>query len=179
MDDDAALLARSRQDPAAFGAFYERHERAVFAYHYRRARDVELAADLTAETFAAALLSAPRFRPGPAPPVAWLFGIARNVLGRSAARRQVESRARRRLGMPPLMLEDGTLDALERLHARGVLGDALDHLPADQAAAVRARIVDERDYGDIAAELRTSEAVVRQRVSRGLTALRQKLEKTS
>jgi RNA polymerase sigma-70 factor (ECF subfamily) len=175
-DPDPDLLARSRRDPEAFGTFYARHERAVFAYHYRRVRDVELAADLTAETFAAALWSAPRFARGPQPAIAWLLGIARNVLGRSAERRRVESRARRRLGMPVLVLDDGMLEALERVHAGSVVGDALDHLPPDQAAAVRARIVDERDYGDIAAEMQTSEAVIRQRVSRGLGALRRSLE---
>ena len=53
---------------------------------------------------------------------------------------------------------------------------ALTYLPADQAEAVRARIVDEREYEDIARELRTSEAVVRKRVSRGLGALRRQVE---
>jgi RNA polymerase sigma-70 factor (ECF subfamily) len=39
---------------------------------------------------------------------------------------------------------------------------------------VRGRIVDERQYADLAAEWTCSEAVVRQRVSRGLTALRKR-----
>ncbi len=69
--------------------------------------------------------------------------------------------------MPPLVLEDETLAALDRIHAGQLLDNALAYLPADQAEAVRARIVDEREYEDIARELRTSEAVVRKRVSRG------------
>jgi RNA polymerase sigma-70 factor (ECF subfamily) len=176
MRSDEHLLASTRRDPRAFGEFYARHERAVFRYLYRRVGDAELAADLSAECFAAALLSSERFRPGEAPAVAWLFGIARNVLGRSLARRRVESRARAKLGMPALMLEDDTLAALERIHAGQVLEHALAYLPADQAQAVQARIVDERDYDDIARELRTSEAVVRKRVSRGLRALRRHVE---
>ncbi len=39
-----------------------------------------------------------------------------------------------------------------------------------------ARIVDERSYADIAAVMRTSQSVVRQRVSRGLAALRDQAE---
>lgn len=163
--------------PQAFGEFYARHERAVFRYFYRRVADAEVAADLTAECFAAALLGARRFRSEDgAPAVAWLFGIARNVLRRSAQQRQVDSRARARLGMPPLVLEEETLDALERIHAGQLMQQALSYLPADQAEAVRARIVDEREYEDIARELRTSEAVVRKRVSRGLSALRRRVE---
>ena len=55
MDDDQ-LLARSARDPEAFGVFYERHERLILGYFVRRLRDPELAADLAAETFAAALM---------------------------------------------------------------------------------------------------------------------------
>jgi RNA polymerase sigma-70 factor (ECF subfamily) len=175
MVSDDELLTRTRRDALAFGEFYARHERAVFRYFYRRTADVELAADLSAECFAAALLSCERFRPGRAPAVAWLFGIARNVLGRSAQRRRVESRAREKLGMPPLVLEDDTVTALERIHAGQLLDDALAYLPADQRQAVHARIVDEREYAEIARELQVSEAVVRKRVSRGLDTLRRQV----
>jgi RNA polymerase sigma factor (sigma-70 family) len=173
---DDELLTSTRRDASAFGLFYARHERIVFAYFHRRTRDVELAADLSAETFAAALYASRRFRPGPEPAIAWLFGIARNVLSRSLERQRVEQRARKRMRMNPIVIEDGTLEALERLYAGDVLAGALDALPADQADAVRARIVHELGYDEIAAGLETSEAVVRKRVSRGLAQLRESLE---
>jgi RNA polymerase sigma factor (sigma-70 family) len=178
MDDgDGQLLVATAHDPRAFGEFYARHERAVFRYFYRRVQDPEVAADLCAECFAAALLGAGRFRDGDAPAVAWLFGIARNVLRRSAERRRVESRARARLRIAPLELDDDTLATLERIHAGQLMENALGYLPVEQAQAVLARIVDEREYADIALELRTSEAVVRKRVSRGLGSLRRHLER--
>src|SRR5262245_10352940 len=149
MDVDEQLLAATARDPEAFGQFYSRHEDAVFRYFFRRVQDVEVAADLTAECFAAALLAAHRFRSGGPPAVAWLFGIARNVLRRSAERRRVESRARARLRMGPLVLEDETLATLERIHAGQLMENALAYLPEDQAQAVWARIVDEREYEDI------------------------------
>jgi RNA polymerase sigma-70 factor (ECF subfamily) len=175
MDADEQLLARAKRDPRAFGDFYARHERAVFRYFYRRVQDAEVAADLSAECFAAALLATDRFRSGDTPAVAWLFGIARNVLRRSAERRRVESRARKRLRMAPLVLEDDTLAALDRLHAGQLMESAMAHLSPEQAQAVLARIVDEREYEDIARELKTSEAVVRKRVSRGLSTLRRRV----
>lgn len=49
-------------------------------------------------------------------------------------------------------------------------------LPIDQQTPVRARILDELSYGEIAAQLQTSELVIRKRVSRGLAALRERLE---
>src|SRR3954454_4443712 len=140
MDDDGQLLLATANDPRAFGKFYERHEQAVFVYFYRRVQDVEVAADLSAECFAAALLAAERFHAGDPPAVAWLLGVARNVLRRSAERRRVESRARARLRMAPLVLEDETLAMLERVHGGQLMGNGLFYLAEDQARAVWARI---------------------------------------
>jgi RNA polymerase sigma-70 factor (ECF subfamily) len=51
----------------------------------------------------------------------------------------------------------------------------LEDLPPEQAVAVRARVVDGRAYAELAAAAGTSEAAARQRVSRGLAALRARL----
>jgi RNA polymerase sigma factor (sigma-70 family) len=171
MDDDALLIA-TRHDPEAFGAFYRRHERSVFAYFRRRVPESDLAADLTAETFAAALLASRRYKADGRPAVGWLFGIARNTLGRSLERRRVDDRARRRLGMPRIELDDDQLEALDRIGSDARVADLLSLLPPDEASAVRARVIDEEAYPDIASRLRCSEQVARKRVSRGLARLR-------
>jgi RNA polymerase sigma factor (sigma-70 family) len=179
---DDELLAEVRPGHAgpAFAAFYERHERAVLAYFRRRVPAGDAAADLAAETFAQALVSRGSYRPQPGgSAIAWLFGIAAHVLGRSVRRGRVEDRARRRLKLPPLALDDEQLRAIERLDAEAAVRDALDILPPDQRAAVQARVVDDAAYPDIAARLQCSEAVARKRVSRGLSALRRHLEEPS
>jgi len=53
--------------------------------------------------------------------------------------------------------------------------DLVDGIPDRQRAAVRARVVDESSYAEIADRLNCSELVVRQRVSRGLSRLRDEL----
>src|SRR5215211_2401267 len=169
-EPDERLLATARGQPAAFGAFYRRHEDRVLGYFLARVGDPEVAADLTAETFAAALASAHRFRRRKEPAAAWLFGIARNNLALSRRRGRVEARARRRLGMAPLVLTDEAIERIADLDRTAL--SLVDELPADQREAVRARVIDERDYGEIALDLRCSEAVVRKRVSRGLGKLR-------
>jgi RNA polymerase sigma-70 factor (ECF subfamily) len=169
---DDELLGWTPGDPDAFGAFYRRHEDAVLRYMVSRVREGELAADLTAETFAAALISAPSFRPRPEPATAWLFGIARNVLRSSFERRRVDDRARRRLGMPPLQLSDEDVSGIEALLSDVAARQMLEELPEDQAGAIEARFLDDASYEDIARRLRCSEAVVRKRVSRGLATLR-------
>ena len=75
---DAELLRLSRSGEEPFAVFYRRYERLVVGWLMRRTGRPELAADLTAELFAAAYLAAPKFRDGPEPAGAWLLGIARN-----------------------------------------------------------------------------------------------------
>ena len=128
--------------------------------------------------FAAALAGAHRYRPGGPTAAPWLFTIAQNTLTGSIRRGRVEARARRRIGIREAV-EYGT-DELERIEAVASQSDwatrLLAALPSDQREAVQARIVDERSYADIARELKTSELVVRKRVSRGLATLREQVE---
>jgi DNA-directed RNA polymerase specialized sigma24 family protein len=53
-----------------------------------------------------------------------------------------------------------------------VLADLKAALPADQFQALTARVLDGRDYVDIAGELECSPSVVRKRVSRAMAYLR-------
>jgi RNA polymerase sigma-70 factor (ECF subfamily) len=173
---DEELLAATRRDPEAFGAFYRRHEKAMLVFFLRRTGRADLAADLTAEVFAGALCSSRRFRPGATPAVGWLYGIAKNKLASSKSRGKVEEGARRRLPLEPLRLTDEAIERVEELTdaARDAarLTDLLASLPPDQREAVRSHILEERDYEEMASELECSKAVIRQRVSRGLRALR-------
>ncbi len=174
---DSELLAMSRSEPDAFAAFYDRYEHSVAGYFARRTGDPELAADLSAEVFAAALGASRRYKPQTPSAAGWLFTIAHNTLMKSLRRGRVEAVARRRLGVEPIELAPAELEQVANVASSGGwVIDLLDRLPPLQREAVRARIVDERSYPDIAGELQTSELVVRKRVSRGLSKLRAELE---
>ena len=130
----------------------------------------EEAFDLAAETFAAALASVPRFEPGPEPPQAWLFAIARNKLSEALRASRIQDEARRALEMQPIALDDEATELIEAM-ASGPAVELLDTLTAEQREAIKAHHLEDRDYAEIAADLRCSESVVRKRVSRGLAAL--------
>ena len=171
---DNELLASTRREPSAFGVFYERHERAVFRYHRRRTQDTELAADLTAETFAAALVARRRFRRARTPAVAWLFGIAQHKLADYRRRGAAEDRMQRRLGIERPRVAEEDVELIDML-GRDAAWQLIDELPPDQREAVRKHVLEDRAYGEIAIDSGTSEAVVRKRVSRGLGALRSRM----
>jgi RNA polymerase sigma factor (sigma-70 family) len=164
------------RDPQAFGALYRAHAVPLTAYFLRRTGDAETAADLTAETFAAALDGAARFDPARGAPVGWLYGIARHQLALWRRRGHVEDRARRRLGMERLEPTPAALERLveaaEREATAIAVRRALEQLPDEQRDAVTARVVDGAAYEDIATTSGATAPAARQRVSRALTRLR-------
>jgi RNA polymerase sigma-70 factor, ECF subfamily len=168
---DAELIHAAESDPGAFGELYRRHASTVHGWFRRRLEWA--AADLTAEAFAQAWLSRRSFRDeadGSALP--WLLGIARNVARESARRNGVETRARRRLGLPTdLAAEDGYAAVEERLSPSLALSDALETLPEHERAALELRVVDELPYTDVADRLGVRPAAARLRVSRALRRL--------
>lgn len=172
MPSDEDLLLSG--DPEDFGRFYDRYVDMLLGYFARRVNHPEVAADLTAETFAAALVARRRFQRSATPAVAWLFGIAQHKLTDYRRRGAAEDRMRRRLGIEQVAVGEEDAEMIAML-GRDAAWQLIDELPPEQREAVRAHVLDDRPYGEIAVAADTSEAVVRKRVSRGLGALRARM----
>lgn len=155
--------------------FYERHVDDVLRFFVRRTGCAQTAADLTSETFAAALVARRRYVDTGAPGRAWLFKIAQRQLNRFVRRAQVSERARRRTGIERLELSPEDIDRVERMvdlrPLAEALHDAVQSLPVSQAAALHLRVGEGLPYGEVAALLGCTEGAARVRVSRGLSAL--------
>ena len=176
---DEELLRDPSGDPEGFGLFYRRQERAVLGFFVRTTGRGDLALDLTAETFARALESHRDYDPGRGQARSWLLGIARHVLAGSLARGRVEASARSRRGMASLTLADRLVASIEETEYDVDDGEVerwLSALTPEQRVAVRGRVIDESSYRELAGELECSEAVVRQRVHRGLSLIRKGME---
>lgn len=175
---DERLLAATRAgDAEAFGAFFARHSRTVLTYARRRVGGAELAADLMAETFAAALIAV---HDGRAKKVsdgaAWLCGIARFKIIDSYREARGQESARQRLGLQRIVPDEDDLLAIDRLAgADAPLHAALATLSEQERAAVLERVVLDLDYSEIADRTDISQTTVRKRVSRGLTRLREQM----
>lgn len=166
--DSSDDLLLTSDDPEAFGIFYARHRAGVQAFFARRVGH-DRAADLTAETFAAALVARRRFVPSDTPAAGWLYVIAGRRLIDCRRRDAVEMRTREALTAETALIRaTAVTPSAENDLAAGLLR----HLPPDQRDALRARFQEDRAYDEIAAHAGTSAASVRQRVSRGLSALR-------
>lgn len=115
---DLQLLSRARSDASAFGVFYDRFERACWrsscarpvARSWRRTSRRRCSPRHWPQLTASGRSWAAR---------AWLFGIARHELADAWRRGQVEDRARKRLGLAPLVLADAELERIEARQQRG------------------------------------------------------------
>ena len=172
---DRDLLRRTRSgDAEAFGLFYREHRGAVLAFLRVRVRSAELAADLMAESFVRALVAVhDHQRELPVVPIAWLVTIARNVVIDSIRQGEVDNATRKRLAIEPLEFSDGDLAEVGREAVEANLIAVVRRaLPEEEFEAFRARILEDREYADIAHELQLSQSVVRKRVSRARARLR-------
>jgi RNA polymerase sigma-70 factor (ECF subfamily) len=178
---DVELIARSWTDPEAFGEVYERHAEEFLGYFARRTLDPEAAAELVAETFAEAFASRRRFRDQGLGATGWLYGIARHQLSRFFRRGSVDSRARRKLGMPEREVSPEDYDRIEELvdfeQVGRAIGQAFSVLSEEQREALTLRVVEGRPYREVAETLRCTEETARARVSRGLKRLATTIER--
>lgn len=178
IDSDAALIARSVQDPAAFTEIFHRHWPAIHRFCTSRAGSP--GEDLAAETFHVAFDQRARFDPRQSGAGPWLYGIATNLLRRFFRTTARGERAVARLdpdGMP-----DPSEDALGRVEAQRLGSDlaaALGALSAGDREALLLLAWAQLTYEEIATALDIPIGTVRSRIHRARTAMRAALSTTS
>ncbi|MEZ4500302.1 MAG: sigma-70 family RNA polymerase sigma factor [Thermomicrobiales bacterium] len=82
---DAELVDAARQDPGVFAALFDRYWDSIFGFCYLRLGDWHEAEDTASQVFFNAMSSLSRFESQGTEDTfrAWLFGIARNLVGTS------------------------------------------------------------------------------------------------
>jgi RNA polymerase sigma-70 factor (ECF subfamily) len=165
--DERLQVEAARQDPARFAELYEDNFERVYAYVARRVGNREEAQDVTADVFHQALAGLPRFEWRGLPFVAWLLGIAANVLSdrwqRTSAHQEAVNDDLEQIGLD---------DDIEQ---RAMLYQLVDTLPDDQRRVIIRRFVSQKSLREIATELGRSEGAVKQLQLRALQNLRERI----
>ena len=167
---DADWVARSRAEPTAFGALYDRHRLAVARYVARRV-GLEAAEDLTAEVFVRGFRGRERCRCENGSALPWLLGVANHVI---ADHRRAE---RRRLAA----LEQLARDERELVeHSDGALAPellgALRRMPTVERDALLLVVWGELSYEEAARALDVPVGTLRSRIFRARNRLAQGLD---
>lgn len=172
-------LRQIAQDPDVFAGFYREHVEAVQRFIARRVHDPYLAADLTADVFLAAIESAHTYRPDRGTPVAWLYGVAHNVVAADRRRSHRERRARNRISGRALVGADDLADLHERIDAeaqRRRLYLAMGRLSESDRAVVELVALDGLSVRDAAKVLGVAAVTARVRLLRARRSLRTQLD---
>jgi RNA polymerase sigma factor (sigma-70 family) len=148
------------------------HYRRVFRFVRRRVGSADTAEEVTQEVFASMAASLGASARSAAPPLAWLYTVAR---------RRIADEARRLSRLPVVSLElvdtaEARTDAYGGEVARA-LDAAVAALPEGQRRVVLERLIQGRCFADIAGSLHISEEACRMRFMRGLQQLRREFEK--
>jgi RNA polymerase sigma-70 factor (ECF subfamily) len=172
-------LAEIGSDPDAFERFYREHVEAVQRFVVRRVEDPYLAADLTADVFVAVIESAGSYRRGRGEPVAWLFGIARNVVAGERRRNARELRMAARIRGRELVDEHDLAALHERIDresaGRALYGE-LRLLPAGERAVLELVALDGLSVGEAGQALGIGAVAARVRLHRARRRLRCQLD---
>jgi RNA polymerase sigma factor (sigma-70 family) len=173
LEPDASVLRRSLDQPDCFALLFDRHFTEVHRYLRRRLGD-DLAAELAAETFLQAFRSRRTFIGGEASVLAWLYGIAANLvrMNHRAEERRLRAYARAARSLPSTY--EPAIAVEDRLDAE-TLAPALALALAGLSPALREVLVlhawAELSHEEIAEALDCSGAAVRTRLSRARSQL--------
>jgi RNA polymerase sigma-70 factor (ECF subfamily) len=172
-------LAEITSAPDAFERFYRQHVEAVQRFVARRVDDPYLAADLTADVFVAVIESAGSYRRSRGEPVAWLFGIARNVVAGERRRKAKELRTAARIRGRELVDEDDLAalhERIDRESAARALYRELTGLPAGERAVLELVALDGLSVGEAGRALGIGAVAARVRLHRARRRLRSRLD---
>jgi phosphoribosylaminoimidazole-succinocarboxamide synthase len=170
---DAELIGESLDEPARFGAIFDRHAEAVFRYLARRIGPDD-ASDLVADIFLAAFEARVRYATEFSTALPWLYGIASNLLRKHFRRQAGELKMLDRLGAQsgPEDLADavaGVVDAQLQVRA---LAKLLDELPPGERDVLLLHAWEALTYEEIANALTIPIGTVRSRLNRTRRRLR-------
>jgi RNA polymerase sigma factor (sigma-70 family) len=172
---DAEVIARSQDEPEAFGLIYDRHAPTVLRFLGRRA-GAEIAEGLLGELFRIAFERRKTFDASRATALPWLYGIGANLLlkHRRGEARRLRASARLAADEAPDRRASGrALDA--RLLFRSV-ADAIEALPDGEREALLLFAWEDLSYQDVAEALELPIGTVRSRLNRARAQLRALVE---
>jgi RNA polymerase sigma factor (sigma-70 family) len=178
MDSESSAPRSSVLRTRGFDAFCIRYYERIRRYLYSELADLQLALDLTQETFASAFAASKKFRGRtPQEEWAWLKTIATNQLRGHWRAKYAYRAALRRLG-PYVPSNDPALDRIEEIDVveRLPLAKLLQGLRPLDRRAIELRLYQGLSYKTMGERFDEQPDTMRMRVYRGLQELRRKLE---
>ena len=176
LEEERELVERAKEDPQAFSILYEKYYSKIFGYILKRTADVEIAEDITSETFLKALNKLWTFKWRGISFSSWLYRIASNETANFF-------RKKKRiifLEKPPEPIADSNpleevMKAQEEMKKHGdflILHEKISQLPLKYQEVIYLKFFEKKKIKEICEILGKKEGTVKSLLHRAIEKLR-------
>ena len=168
------LIKKAQKDPEVFGQIYDKYYYKILGYILKRVSILEIAQDITSETFLKALKKLWQFRWRNVPFSAWLYRIANNeIAGYFRKNKQKLISLEKVSGS---VIACNPKEKLERHQDFLILQQKILKLPIKYQEVIALRFFEKKQIKEIAEILGKKEGTIKSLLHRGLEKLKELVE---
>ncbi len=181
LEKEKELIKRAQNDPQAFSELYNQNYSKIFGYVLKRVADVEIAQDVTSETFLKSLKNIKRFKWKNISFSCWLYRIASNEISNFFRKRKYRAVSFEKISEPISFsnLSEEFIEAEEELEKQKdflELQQKISQLPPLYQEVIVLKFFEKKKIKEIAEILGKKEGTVKSLLHRGIKKLRKLIE---
>jgi RNA polymerase sigma-70 factor (ECF subfamily) len=183
LSEERELVRRARRSPDAFAELYDQNYARIFNYALRRTANLEVAQDITSETFFKALKKLWQFRWRNVSFSAWLYRIASNEVNqyfrKAEYKRSASLEELQEQGFEPVSPYDPESELIEAQEELKQHEDFLEiqariaRLPTGYQEVIALRFFEKKQISEIAEILGKKEGTIKSLLHRAIERLRE------
>jgi len=183
LNEERELVTQARKTPDAFAKLYDEYYPKIFGYALRRTANLEVAQDITSETFFKALKKLWQFRWRDVSFSAWLYRIASNEVNqyfrKAEYKKSVSLEVLQEQGFEVVSSHDPESELIEAQEKLEQHQDFLEiqakivRLPAKYQEVIALRFFEKRQISEIAEILGKKEGTIKSLLHRAVEKLRE------
>lgn len=185
LQEEKALIEKSRKNPQAFGKIYDAYFSEIFGYVFKRVGDFDFANDITSEVFLKAYVNLWRFRWQKVSIAAWLYRIATNEVNGFFRKKNYApvslQEMKSKIHFDPvdpqsLETEKAVAEKLLKEHEDFLqIQQILMQLPIKYQEVISLRYFEKKSIKEIGQILNKKQGTVKSLISRGLSKVREEM----
>lgn len=181
MNEEKELIKKAKKDPEIFSQLYEQYYPQIFGYILKRVANLEVAQDITSETFFKALKKLWQFRWRNISFSAWLYRIANNEIANYYRKNKHKPVSLEEIPEPLAVHNPETeiLEAEKELKKHQdflMLQKEILKLPIKYQEVITLRFFEKKKINEIAEILGKKEGTIKSLLHRGLKKLKELME---
>ena len=183
LSEERELVKQARKDPEAFAKLYDQYYPKIFGYALRRTANLEVAQDITSETFFKALKKLWQFRWRNVTFSSWLYKIATNEVKqyfrKAEYKKSVSLEELQEQGFEPISPYDPESELIEAQEKLKQYQDFLEiqekiaRLPVKYQEVVALRFFEKKQINEIAEILGKKEGTIKSLLHRAVEKLKE------